>query len=208
MTNILDALTRQLKLWNCTNIQPVMVRIGRAIYSGARYSQNDERRVYVLGELPASHRLGKFVYAANEGEYYLTGYITESGIKPEFNAAHPFGANFLLSGWHSKYETRKHPRKPMTVSEVETFSIISGDGMAECDFTTGMIVSDETDYRMSRVDVAEYQAWLSKNGLPPLEAGQSVDCLFIGWKTLDGERCPAEHQARRDYLKERAENNY
>jgi len=92
-------------------------------------------------------------------------------------------------------------------NEPPKFYVECSDGTVEARWPDGLILKNPLkEYaEWERFDVAEYQLWRRFNLLPPLKAGDHVDCLLIGVHLKSGGYGAAEDDARNEFLREQDE---
>lgn len=128
-------------LSHCRQIRPVVVRIGREVFEGARYQQGHEYTrdmqecrsgiakpgdvswsdfFYLLGELPKCYQRRKSTCFTLGDETWYVATHAPKVIRPQFAEYHPFGQWFMLGLWTldeaiDKYDRYKHERIPLVV---------------------------------------------------------------------------------------------
>lgn len=100
------------RLPNCSDATPVIIKIGRSDYVGAKYTCTHDKgldriqtRYYVLGDLPASKKRGNIAYRceSSHGDYdlFVAGWASLETVKnAQYAQFHPFGVWFSLHIWN------------------------------------------------------------------------------------------------------------
>lgn len=116
----------------CTNVELVTVTIRVSAktvlkFNGARYTQREAERIYLLGECPKEkfRRPNKTCFQYNGAEWYIAAYAPKENITPANKEFHPFGPTFLLMQWNiegskiDSYEKYPYDRLTMTVEVIK-----------------------------------------------------------------------------------------
>jgi hypothetical protein len=118
-------------LQNVNSATPVFVKIGRRVYSAARYTEDrngvEETRLYVLGEMPPLHdKMRRLCYRTdNSGcDWHLIAWFRQKAVCIEWSETHKFGSHFILAQWSlienwaaDQVEKKPFHRLPMSIMD-------------------------------------------------------------------------------------------
>lgn len=117
-----------------TELRAVELRLGGKTFPAAFYTQDGQRRLYVIGERPpVLKRPRKMAIRLNDcsADWYVAAYMDRERMTAEYAPFHPFGPNFLIALWavpsgeaidaHNYWRGEHKPylRIPATWQEVE-----------------------------------------------------------------------------------------
>lgn len=122
----MSKLTEWLAAFDHTSdVSEISVTIKGTTYVGARYTQNDSVRLYLLGALPACYRRSTRTAFVIDGEdWYIACYMEGGKIAADNAQYHPHGEHFMLCKWSvpsgdaiDRYEPTPYTRVPTTIRE-------------------------------------------------------------------------------------------
>jgi hypothetical protein len=98
-----DTLKAWLEQHDCKEVFPIRVTIKGTSYEGVEYFQNNQYRIYLLGDLPSCYKRSRrtcFRLGSRDGDYYIACYANKNVTGDlRYQRYHPCGPNFMLSRW-------------------------------------------------------------------------------------------------------------
>lgn len=139
-------LSTYLESVGCYDVQPVIVRIGRDAWHGARFKQDilhsTREGIYVLGYAPKSYWRSSRVKFTLEGDtrtWFIASYFPagQRHGDNDSNEFHPFGAMFQLQPWShdeaiDRFEERPYRSQVLTVIAVGDGELRNGTLVQPC----------------------------------------------------------------------------
>ena len=90
-----------LESFDYEGVEPVTVTIGKQTWEGARYAQDGQPRIYLVGKLPKGYKNSQdkvVYYNVGDQDYYVICYMQEyDDMEDHFKAYPPFGDNFVIA---------------------------------------------------------------------------------------------------------------
>jgi hypothetical protein len=94
--------------WLCslpgtTDVEPVTLTIDDETWEGARYTQRDQVRYYLVGLRPKSHKCRSacdcYRLPGDHRDWYVASYLDKELTDKTKQKYHPFGVNWIMMPW-------------------------------------------------------------------------------------------------------------